>query len=169
MHSSRIQILNFIADPCGETAMRILQPAQGWPALTSVRLPGGENHPVALHVGSLGRSHRGRDNVERRFQNPGQGRPVQAPLGLLPLLIGLWDEQARPVLVGMDDTRRLGDETRKSLFVPLQMLQKAQTAGWTEHVSASGERLIAFRADEISRYAAFRLQGWTRAVSRRAA
>ena len=169
MHSSRIQTLNLIADLCGETAMRILHPAQAWPALASVRLPDGENHPVALHVGSLGKSHRGRDNVERRFQNPGQGRPVQAPLGLLPLLVGLWDEQARPVLVGMDATRRLGEETRKSLFVPLKVLRAAQTAGWTEHVSASGERLIAFHAEEVSRYAALRMKDWIRVASRRVA
>ena len=103
MHSSaRLKTLTSIAGLCGETAMRILQPAQGWPALTSVRLPGGENYLVALHVGSLGRSHRGRDHVERRFQNPGQGKPVQAPFGILPLLIGVWDEQGPPVLVGMD-------------------------------------------------------------------
>jgi hypothetical protein len=170
MHSSaRIQTLNSIVDLCGETTIRILHPAQGWPALASVRLPEGESCLVALHVGSLGKSHRGRDDVERRFQNPGQGKPVQAPFGILPLLVGVWDEQGPPVLVGMDATRRLGDETRKSLFVPLQVLQTAQPDGWTEHVSASGERLIAFRSEEISRYAAFRLKGWTRMASRRAA
>lgn len=164
----RIRTLESIVDACGESTIQIIHPAQAWPALASIRLPGGIC-PVALHVGPIGRSHRGRDAVERRFQNPGQGKPIQAPLGLLPLLVGLWDEQGAPVLLGMDATLRIGDATRKSLFVPLRVLQHAQANGWTGHISTSGEHLIAFRPEEIGRYAEFRLQGWTPGARRLAA
>lgn len=67
--------------------------------------------------------------MERRFQNPGQGKPIVAPAGMLPLLIGLWTEQGTPVLVGMDAMRHLDSQTRKSLFVPLPTLQAAQVSG----------------------------------------
>jgi hypothetical protein len=165
----RIHTLNSIVDLCGETTIRILHPAKAWPALASVRLPEGGDCLVALHVGTLAKSHRGRDAVERRVQNPGKGKPVQAPFGLLPLLVGLWDEEGPPVLLGMDATRRLGDSTRKSLFVPLEALRKAQAGGWTEHMSASGERLIVFQPEEMGRYAAFRLKGWSRSAEHKAA
>ena len=39
----------------------------------------GEQVHVALFVGNVGLSHRNRDNVERRHQNPGQQRPIPPP------------------------------------------------------------------------------------------
>ena len=164
----RVRTLARITELCGETTIQVIHPARAWPTLASVRLPGG-NLPVALHVGPIGRSHRGRDAVERRFQNPGQGKPIQAPLGLLPLLVGLWEEEGAPVLLGMNATCRIGEATRKSLFVPLGVLQNAQAAGWTDHISGSGEHLVAFRAEEFARYTAFRQQGWAAHAERFAA
>lgn len=165
----RIRTLNLIADLCGEASIQIIHAAHAWPALASIQLPE-SNCPVALHVGPIGRSHRGRDEVERRFQNPGRGKPVQAPLGLLPLLLGLWDDEAGPpVLLGMDATRRIGEATRKSLFVPLRVLRTAQASGWTGHISASGEQLVAFHPEEIGRYAELRLRVWAPGTQRLAA
>ena len=161
----RIHTLNRIVHLCGG-AIEIIDPARAWPALVDIQLPGGIC-PAALHVGPVGQSGRGRQAVERRFQNPGKGKPIVAPGGVLPLLIGLWSEQAdegTPVLVGMDATCRIGDETRKSLFVSLAVLRAAQASGWEEHTSTSGERIIAFAPALLPRYIAVRLQEWAPAL-----
>lgn len=100
---------------------------------------------VAAHLGTIGPSHRDRDTVERRFQNPGQGKPVVAPEGEIPLLLGISSEiPSHPVLVGLDATKRIGRDTRQSLFMPLHLLQDAAKLGWAEHFSDVGERLVAF-------------------------
>jgi hypothetical protein len=92
--------------------------------------------------------------VERRFQNPGQKRPITAPSGTVPILLGIWEDAAAPVLVGMDANSRIGRETRFSLFVPLHLLQSAQNKGWAEHFSESGERIIAFSPTLLPIYVA---------------
>ena len=141
--AKRSELLRLIADLAGEAVARVEAPLSGWPGLVRVRVEEGEIL-VAMHVGPIGLSHRERDSVERRFQNPGQDRPVSAPEGSTPVLIGLWNESARPVLVGMEAARRLGRGTRQSLFIPLWLLERAEQLGWAEHYSTSNERIIAF-------------------------
>lgn len=94
---------------------------------------------VALHVGPIGLSHRMRDEVERRFQNPGQNRPLKQVIGIPVLLVGLWDTDAhlkikRPVLAVMEATdHRFSQATRQSYFVPLHaLLSGAESGGVSE-------------------------------------
>jgi hypothetical protein len=101
---------------------------------------------LAAHLGPIGSSQRGRDEVERRFQNPGKGHPVVAPAGEIPVLLGMIEHQGKRLLVGMDAHKRIGKETRQSLFMPIQLLSAAAESDWAEHYSDSGERLIAFAA-----------------------
>ena len=107
---------------------------------------------VALHVGPIGLSHRKRDDVERRFQNPGQNRPVVQPDGFTPILLGVWDGGTRPVLVIMDARQRLDRVTRQSLFIPLWQLQEAERSGWAEHQSTTGEMVVAFHPAMLPSY-----------------
>jgi hypothetical protein len=100
----------------------------GWPAEAMVALPSGVL-PVACYLGLIGLSHRGRDHVERRMQNPGKDMPLLAGDGRMPILLGIWTEDETTVLVGMDARRHLGATTRKSLFVPLDTLRLAQEGG----------------------------------------
>jgi hypothetical protein len=129
----------------------------GWPAEATVTVHRGIL-PVACYMGLIGRSHRGRDHVERRMQNPGKGRPLLLGDGRLPILLGIWTEAETTVLVGMDARRHLAMRTRKSLFVPLDTLRVAQEAGWAEHVSASGERIVCFWPARLVDYVETRLE-----------
>ena len=114
---------------------------------------------MAVYVGVFGESHRGRDQVERRFQNPDKNRPLLPDENRLPVLLGLapGEDVAADVLVGYEAQRRLGRSTRYSLFAPIDLLEEAQGEGWKEHVTTSGERIIAFRPGELDRYCAYRL------------
>jgi hypothetical protein len=129
----------------------------GWPSEATVTVHRGVL-PVACYMGLIGRSHRGRDHVERRMQYPGKDRPVLLGGGRLPILLGIWTEAETTVLVGMDARRHLGRRTRKSLFVPLETLRVAHEAGWAEHVSASGERIVCFWPTRLVDYVEARLE-----------
>jgi len=140
---SRADLVDRIAALAGPEVIQVEDRADGWPGLARVRLAG-EATPVAMHVGAIGRSGRKRDDRERRFQNPSKGRPLGGPPGYLTLLIGLWEEGARPVIAGMDVAPRVGRETRQSFFAPLHRLQLAARLGWAEHVTTKHERIICF-------------------------
>lgn len=115
----------------------------------------GSSMRCALHLAPVGLSHRNRDAVERRFQNPGPGHPVTHPIGALPLLIGVWKESGTTVLVGAPVTaHRMTAQTRQSLFVPLQTLLTAKTSGWSEHVNGAGETFVAFLPQLLPVYVA---------------
>lgn len=135
-----------------------VDPHDGWPGLVRIRLQSGDLL-AAVHLGPIGLSHRDRDNVERRFQNPGKGRPMSAPEGYLPLLLGIWEQGEHPVLVGMEADARLGKPTRQSLFIPLWLLEQAATAGWSEHHSTSGELIIGFHPALLPAYLEARRAG----------
>lgn len=152
---SRGQLLERISQLAGPEIVIVEGAGSGWPGIIRVRL-GGTWLRAAAHVAPIGLSHRGRDDVERRFQNPGKNKPMSAPARAVPLLLGLWEEQGRPVLVGMETVQRLGKPTRQSLFVPLWLLGQARQVGWAEHVSATGERITAFHPELLSVYAAMR-------------
>ena len=158
MSVTRNATLDTTVAHCGRETLHIDEPRKAWSARGYVTLPTGICL-VDLYVGTVGRSHRGRCHVERRFQNPGKGHPIRARRGHLPLLIGLWDgEGGDPILLGMDALRRIGLETRHSLFVPLRTLRQAQRTGWEEHINAKGEQLIAFAPAMLPRYTELRLQ-----------
>jgi hypothetical protein len=135
----------------GPDALVIDEPGNGWPALCRVRGQDSEI-PIALHLGVVKRTFRKRDDIERRIQNPGKEKPVQAPLGHLALIVGVWDEVAPPILVAFDASRRVGQVTRKSMFVKLAQLKQAAVLGWAEGKSASGEAIYAFTPPMLPAY-----------------
>jgi len=125
-------------------ALQIEDVQNGWPALATLHSEGSPI-PIALFVGSVGLSHRQRDDVERRFQNPAgpSGVLVSVP-GRASVLVGMWEEDPHlavphPVIVMAEAQRRENHVTRWSLFVPLGLLTEAATAGWASHVSGSNE------------------------------
>jgi len=69
---------------------------------------------------------------------------MMAPAGALPLLIGIWEEAGRAVLVGMEADQRLGRGTRQSLFIPLVLLRQTLSDGWCQHFSTSDELIVGF-------------------------
>src|SRR5687767_10066179 len=116
---TRIDTVRLLESFVGSNMLRIEEFRDGWPALGRI-LVGQVWTPVALHVGGIHSTHRDRDTIERRFQNPGQNKPVTAPPGYQPLLIGVHHAlNSVDCLVGMDPYRRLGQRTRFSLFVPV--------------------------------------------------
>lgn len=132
----------------GRDSLELTDPRDGWPALGTVVSEFGE-HPVAIYIGPVGLSHRDSDDVERRFQNPGRDRPIEAQPGRQLLLLGLWESDDlvvvnSPVVVAADAQRRIGHATRFSVFSRLDSLEEASDAGWAESISTSGEHLAYF-------------------------
>src|ERR1700754_1687396 len=93
-----------VAELVGDDTLRIPDAATRWPARAELAVEGAWT-PVALYLSTVGRSHRNRDDVERRFQNPASKLPiVDHRPGWESLLLGLWDDDAlvdvtRPLLV----------------------------------------------------------------------
>lgn len=145
--SERTQLLQRTADYVGG-ALKVEAPRDGWPAWVTV---GDDEHiPVALHIGRVGLSHRDRDDVERRFQNPGVRRPVTRVPGYFSLLLGVWETDPylpvrAPILVLADAERRVGHMTRVSIFAGLVALREAQQRGWATYFSDTGERILCFQ------------------------
>ena len=128
--------------------LRVVDAQQGWPALASV-IVDGVGMPVTIWIGPVGRSHRGRDDVERRFQNPGSNRPIWIDDSSLPLLLGLWESDdkvhvATPVVVAADPLRRANRTTRFSVFVGLDLLLNGASSGWSDGLNSEGEPLRSF-------------------------
>jgi len=135
-------LVDVVAEAVGPQGLRVHSASTGWPAEVEVLTDAGRV-AVALHVGPVGASHRGRD-TERRFQNPGTDRPVTAPPGALPILLGIWNEEGTTVFVGLDGRERVGRPTRFSLFMPLHVLRAAAANGWAEHFNTADEKVVAF-------------------------
>src|SRR4051794_21444295 len=137
-----------IADLVGRDVLRITDPSSRWPALGELVVDGVAT-PVALYLGVVGLSHRERDDVERRFQNPGSNRPILKIPGRDLLLLGLWDtdpfvEVQQPLLVSADPDHRIGLQTRYSIFASMALLLSALENGWSEGVSSTGEPIRCF-------------------------
>jgi hypothetical protein len=137
-----------VAALVGEDVLRLTDASSRWPALGELLIDG-VSRPVALYLSLVGLSQRGRDHVERRFQNPGSGRPIHQVQGHDLLLLGLWEgdphvDIGRPLLVSADPLHRIGLVTRYSVFVSLAMLRRALVSGWAEDESASGESMRCF-------------------------
>lgn len=116
----------------------------GWPSLAQLEVDG-KMVPVALFVSRMTAGHRGRDAVERRFQNPAGNTPLITPDGRAPLLVGISDEpfgaESGRVLAVGDAGLREGRSTRWSLFVKVSSLATAQKTGWSWYESDSHEIL----------------------------
>lgn len=134
-------------------ALEVLDPAGGWPSRGSLRVLS-DSIPVDIFVSRVGLSHRDRDAVERRFQNPAGGVPIELS-ARLPLLLGVWYDDPivdvpAPILVLADATRRARRVTRWSVFVALTTLTVAQERGWATQHSDSGELIVACRPELVS-------------------
>lgn len=132
----------------GRHILRVTDPQDGWPALATLNVDG-QAMDVALFVGPVGLSHRNRDNVERRFQNPGKNRPIIHVPGRKSLLLGLWHDDDlvtvdRPVLVLADAYLRTGNLTRYSVFESLGALEQAVLTGWSAGPNDAGEIIRCF-------------------------
>lgn len=138
--AQRTEHIEALARRLGPEILVVDDLRDGWPALCRLRV-GDEWVRIALHVGTIGSSLRGRDDRERRFQNPSQNKPMSDPPGYRPVLIGLaYDQRGEVIAVaGMDAERRLGRPTRFSMFIPADGLTHASQSGWYEHRSGSGE------------------------------
>ena len=138
-----------LAELVGREGLVIDDPADGWPALGRVV---GLDDPieVALYVAPVGFSHRNRDDVERRFQNPGSDRPIELVPGALPVFIGIWEgddpdiREVPAVLVTADPFRRVGRTTRFSVFPKVESLRIARATGIHVGETTTGEEIAAF-------------------------
>lgn len=141
--TSRAELAVHISELVGVDVLRITEPGSGWPALGVLALDSGPL-PVSLFTGPIGLGHRSRDDVERRFQNPGRNRPITPMPDRYPLLLGLCEEDPylpvpRPLLVQADPYRRVGRTTRFSMFASVAALVEAWATGWSEDITTSGE------------------------------
>lgn len=137
-----------IAALVGEDVLRITDATSRWPAL-GLLVVDGVATPVALYLGLLGLTGRGRDDVERRFQNPADGSAILEIPGRELLLLGLWESDAlvavdRPLLVSADPLHRIGRTTRFSVFESLPMLLRGLGTGWSEDETSIGESMRCF-------------------------
>jgi hypothetical protein len=137
-----------IAALVGDDVLHLTDAGSGWPALGELVVDGVAT-PVALYVAPVGLSQRGRDDFERRFQNPGADRPIVDVPGRDLLLLGLWETDdliaiERSLLVSADPFRRLGHTTRFSVFVSMTMLRAALDKGWSEGRNSVGEPMRCF-------------------------
>ena len=121
----------------------------GWPALAVLKLDG-DTIPLALFVSPIGASHRGRDMIERRFQNPSNMTLESVP-GRHSVLLGVWakddavDVERTVVAMAEAGRRDDGRHTRWSVFLELESLVGAMTSGWSIDVTDSGETIYYVR------------------------
>ena len=132
-----------LVDWVGSDRLSLVKLDKGWPSHFTCHTKTGKV-PLAVHLSPITLSKRKRDFVERRFQNPGQNRPVVAASGEYPIMLGYEEISGQRVLVGMDGEKRLGKRTRQSLFMPVNLLPAGIAKGWEEHVSTAKERIVAF-------------------------
>lgn len=141
-----------IAQLIGPESLQLEDRADGWPALGTV-LGLDEPIEVALFVAPVGFSKRNRDDVERRFQNPGKNRPILPIAGRTLIYLGVWENDGPEapiepaVLVTADPIRRIGNMTRASVFPRLESLQIARVAGIHVGQTTTGEEIAAFVPD----------------------
>lgn len=137
-----------VAALVGDEVLRLTDASSRWPALGELVVDG-VAVPVALYIGTVGLTGRGRDDIERRFQNPADGSAILEIPGRYPLLLGLWDSDPlvdvdRPVLVSADPLHRVGRTTRFSVFVSVSMLLRGLKAGWALDETSIGESMRCF-------------------------
>jgi hypothetical protein len=65
MSKGRVALLGLLAAQLGSGLLLVDNVRDGWPALCRIRVDA-EWLPIGVHIGSIGLSGRGRDDVERR-------------------------------------------------------------------------------------------------------
>src|SRR5689334_21957725 len=75
----------------GGNNINILKEGDGWPSRLRARTSQGVI-AVDAYLGLVSPSHRSREPIEDRFQNPGSGRPITAPTDAIALLFGVFEE-----------------------------------------------------------------------------
>lgn len=147
--SQRAYLVDHIASLVGP-ALSIVDPRNGWPAFASIEVDG-DPIAAAIYAGEVYGTHRNKPG-ERRFQNPDRDRPILEHAGRVTVLIGLWTEDddvpvAAPVLLLPEPERRMGRNTRWSMFVSTATLLNAAENGWATQTTASGEHLSCFHPE----------------------
>jgi hypothetical protein len=138
----------------GEAALRLAQlvgdeltidaVGDGWPTQARIRVEG-RQVPVDLFARTIISGARpARLDVERRFENPAQRKPIRITAGRVPLLLGLWTRDRRvavprPVIAIADAHKRAGFTTRFSVFQDLASLVEAGQRGWVTRENNDGE------------------------------
>jgi hypothetical protein len=84
---------------------------------------------------------------------------VAAPDHSWPILIGLFDGAPRPVFVAIDGRSREGRESRFSILFHEKVLLEAQSLGWSEYVSSTGERITAFHPSLLPTFVELLVRG----------
>lgn len=150
-----------LAQLIGNDDARVLDTRDGWPGLMEIKSSSGEWRPFEVHVGAIGTSTgRGRRQVESRFQNPANKKPMSSPSGAPALLLGMWEPPAdQAVLVCMETEHRIGKATRQSLFFPRHLLERAAAVGWAEHFSSTGEQIVGLLPSLLPTYVEMRAAG----------
>jgi hypothetical protein len=143
---SRLEVVHRIESLVGPS-LRIEDARNGWPAFAEIEIDD-RLYSAAIYVGDVHQSHRGKPG-ERRFQNPEQNRPIVEYPGRVTVLLGVWAEDTEvhvssPVLVLPEFERRVGRNTRWSMFTSVATLQIAAETGWSTQVTTSGEHVSCF-------------------------
>lgn len=139
------------AEICGLAgpAVNVIDPRDGWPGIALVHCFDGVRR-VAMHVSRI--TTHARQPYERRFQNPADSRPAQAPPGATPIFVGLGESHGQPILVAVDASSRVGRHARFSILFNVAALQQAALSGWSEYRSNSGEQMFAMNPQLLPAY-----------------
>jgi hypothetical protein len=156
---SRTRLAATLCEWVGPHVVRSIDLGTGWPSTLTIKTRSGWT-TAHVYVGPIGLSQRGRDDMERRFQNPAKGRPIKDSAEVR-LLLGLHELDAARLIVAMQADRRLDRPSRHSLFMPVHLLRSARAWGWAEHQSTSGERLVAFRPELLPAFVEMQILGTT--------
>lgn len=134
---------------------RLVNAGDGWPSIIDVVTDAGTKRLAVYCSAFAMRGYRGRDHIERRMQNPENKlkRAVLPVAGAVPVILGLWTEGPRAVVVAFDAPSRFGETTRKSFFASLPHLAVAVEQGWTSYRSGSDEEVFAFWPTMLPAYA----------------
>jgi hypothetical protein len=142
--SARTNLVSQLVSWVG-SSLEIEDLGTGWPSLATLAIDD-ERIPLALFVSTVTLSHRGRDAIERRFQNP-SSIPLVGVEGRESLLVGIWEsddlEEVRRPVVALAEAHRRDDgrTTRWSVFLLLEALLEAEATGWASDVTNSGETI----------------------------
>jgi hypothetical protein len=117
-----------------------VDPRDGWPGIARVQTAQGAS-TISLHVSNI--STHARADYERRFQNPGNRTPVDAPNGAIPILLGLGAVDGTEIVVAVSGATRVGREARFSILFNVGIMEEAALTGWSEYQSGTGETIVA--------------------------
>jgi hypothetical protein len=133
------------------SSLTIEASTSGWPVKGSMQYVD-RRLDVEIYVRAVVGSHR--DPLERRIQNPNSRRPITDNPKRHNFLFGIWRERGddTAVIVAFDPEIRLARTTRYSCFLPLSLAEEATETGFSMHINTKGERIYAFRPENLDRY-----------------